>query len=212
MTSPTLYHYWRSSCSWRIRWSLQIKGLAYKLKSVNLLKQEQRSHEYLSIVPAGQVPAFTTEQGLLVESVAILEWLEEQYPDPALLPKSPWAKAQIRALSQIIAAGTQPFQNLKVLQAISSEQSVREAFAAKWIQEGLGVFAKQRKLFGFTEGPFCAGDQLTLADLCLIPQIYNAHRFKIDMGQFTELELIYQNCLQLESCKASHPDRFSPTD
>lgn len=210
MTTPILYHYWRSSCSWRMRWALHLKGIDYELKTVNLLKQEQRSQEYLQVAPTGQVPALVTDHGTMVESMAMLEWLEEQYPTPALLPRDSWEKAKVRALCQIIVSGTQPLQNLKMLQMISSEQSERDTFAAKWIGEGLTAFAKQRQAFGYTRGPYSAGEQLTLADLCLIPQMYNAHRFKVPMAGFAELDAIYQYCLQLESCQQAHPDRFAP--
>src|SRR4051812_10237812 len=112
MNLPILYHYWRSSCSWRLRWALELKAVPHEKQAVNLLKNEQNSKEYLQLAPGGLVPAWRTEQGAMVESMAILEWLEETYPTPALLPKNPWEKAQVRALCQIVVSGIQPLTNL----------------------------------------------------------------------------------------------------
>jgi maleylacetoacetate isomerase len=167
----TLYHYWRSSCSWRVRWVLAIKGISYESTTVNLLKSEQKSGEFLHINPAGQVPVLIVDGKPLTESLAIIEWLEDLYPEPAVIGKDPWQRALAREIAAIVAAGIQPLQNLKVQEFYSDDVAKRLAWNRHFTENGLSVL--EMKLAKHS-GPYCLGKNLTLADIFLIPQVYNA--------------------------------------
>ena len=178
-----LFHYWRSSCSWRVRWALEEKNITFNEQAVNLLNADQRSIEYKTVNPSAHVPTLQlAENTFLSESMAILEWLEQEYPEKSLLPSSPVERAAVRELSMIIAAGTQPIQNLKVMQHLSDDKSERAKWSSYFIELGLRAFEDKLRVWGFS-GKFCYKDQLTMADLCLIPQIYNANRFSKTKSQ-----------------------------
>ncbi len=198
----TLNHYWRSSSSWRVRWALEIKGKSYSSRPINLLKNEQLTPAYLAKSPLGLVPTLTYQGQSLTGSIAIIEWLEERYPTPALLPSNPWDKAKVRELASIIYSDTQPVQNLRIMRRHSSDPNQQQRWAYQAIEHGLTAF---EQLLRSCSGSFCWGGQLTLADLCLIPQVYNAHRFKVDMGKFPICERIYRTCLALPSCDRAAP-------
>lgn len=202
MADLTLYHYWRSSCSWRVRWALAIKGLPYESKPVNLLQGEHKTPAYAKLNPSMSVPTLVTQGTPITDSLAILEWLEEKFPKPALLPSSPLDKAKVRELAYVIHSGTQPVQNLKVMQFHSPEQSERNRWAAHWIREGLNAFEKRVRQ---SAGTYCVGGQVTLADLCLVPQCYNAERFNVALKEFPTLKGIYERCLNLKECEAAAP-------
>jgi maleylacetoacetate isomerase len=204
-TKLTLYHYWRSSSSWRVRWGLQIKGLDCRYVPVNLLTDAHKSPDFLKANPAGLVPALEIDGHCFGESLAILEWLDETFPEPALLPKDPLARMHVRQLAMQIACNTQPIQNLGVQRKHSSNQSEQLAWAKHWITVGLETYEKM--LATGKPGKFSYGDQVTIADLCLIPQVYNAHRFKVDVSQWPVLEAINNRCLELPECRAAHPDK-----
>lgn len=205
-----LFHYWRSSCSWRVRWALEQKEIPFEKEDVNLLKAEQRSDGYKTLNPSAHVPTLEIDkQSFLSESMAILEWLEEEYPESPLLPSSSIDRAAIRELSMIVASGTQPIQNLKVMQHLSDDKAKRAEWSSHFIKEGLRAFEDKLKSWGFS-GKFCYKDQLSFADLCLIPQIYNANRFNVDMSQFPILSAINENALKTESCLKAHPDKYAP--
>ncbi|SMF20734.1 maleylacetoacetate isomerase [Pseudobacteriovorax antillogorgiicola] len=202
MSQLTLYHYWRSSCSWRVRWALELKKIPYQSVAVNLLKNEQQDPVYTQKSPAGLVPCLEFGGQYLSESIAILEWLEERYPQMPLLPRNLWDRAKVRELVGLIASDTQPIQNLKVLKFRSSDQKERAVWAKHFISEGLVAYEKAIQK---TVGTYSFGGQITFADLCLIPQVYNAHRFNVDMNQLPYCEAIYQRCLKLPSCDAAAP-------
>lgn len=208
MAQLTLYHYWRSSCSWRVRWALAIKGVPYRAVSINLLKDEQFAPEYLKLNPSGWVPALDTGSTLLGESLAILEWIEETYASPKLLPADAAGRARVRQLALTIVAGTQPFQNLSVQRYFSPDEKKRQEDGRYFIRKGLGAFDK---IAQGTAGTYCYGDSLTFADLCLIPQLYNAERFSIPLSEFPLLEKIYKKCRELPSCKAAEPTEPTQT-
>lgn len=197
-----LYHYWRSSCSWRVRWALELKGLKVESIPVNLLQNEQKAAGYALKNPMQAVPTLEVDGKPLSESLAILEWLEEKYPTPALLPSDPFSRAKVRELSLIIAAGTQPLGNLKVLQYVASDQGERAAFAKHWITNGLMAYEKKVRE---TAGTYSFGGNVTIADLCLIPQCYNAERFAVDLGQFPLIKGIYDRCLKTKACEKAAP-------
>ncbi|MCP5463510.1 MAG: maleylacetoacetate isomerase [Deltaproteobacteria bacterium] len=206
----TLYHYWRSSCSWRVRWALFYKGLDFTPIAINLLENEQTSAEHLKKNPKGAVPALALNdqnKTVLFESSAIIEFLEETHPSPRLLPKDPLQRAHCRALTQIVNAGIQPLQNLATMKFYSEDPEKRKSWSAHWIQEGLKAYeAAVQK----SAGEFSCGNELSMADLFLIPQLYNARRFDVDLTPFPSCLKIEGNALKTESCQKAHPDRFTP--
>lgn len=205
----TLYHYWRSSSSWRVRWALAHKAVAHELVAVNLLEGEQRSAEHLSRNPTGFVPSlFIDPPGIhLAESSAIIEWLEETYPSQPLFPAAPLDRARVRQLCQIINAGTQPLQNLSVQRKHSSDPSQQKQWTQHWISVGLNAYEEVCRK---TAGRYSFGDRLTAADLFLIPQCYNASRFDVPISQYPNIRRVHENALELESYHDSAPDRFAP--
>ncbi len=200
----TLYHYWRSSCSWRVRWVLALKGLAYESVPVNLLQGEHKTDSYLAINPNGQVPTLKVGNRHLSESMAIIEWLEEAYPQEALLPKDPWDRAQVRELTMMVVAGIQPVQNLKVGRFYSEDQKKREAWNKHFIEEGFEALEKKLQAY---PGPFAFGQHLTLADIALVPQVYNALRVGVEMRRFPRIEAVYSHCLKTDECDKAAPHR-----
>lgn len=201
----TLYHYWRSSSSWRVRWGLRIKGLQCRQVPVNLLADAHKSPDYLKANPAGLVPAIEINGKCFGESLAILEWLDEAFPEPPLLPRDPFQRMHVRQLAFQIACNTQPIQNLSVQRKHSSDKTEQEAWARHWIETGLETYEKL--LTTGNPGKFSHGDTVTLADLCLVPQVYNARRFKVDVARWPLVEGIVNRCLELPECKAAHPDK-----
>ncbi|WP_372364618.1 maleylacetoacetate isomerase [Candidatus Uabimicrobium sp. HlEnr_7] len=198
-----LYHYWRSSSSWRVRWALEIKQIEYESIAVNLLKKEQKAPEYLSKVASGFVPCLEVNGKSFGESVAMIEWLEEEYPKPNLLPQNKLDRMRVRELTTIITSGTQPLQNLCAQIYYSSEKEKRKEYAQYWINKGLETY---ETTISSTVGTYSFGDNITLADLCLLPQCYNAIRFGVDIEKYTNIYKVYNNCIALESYKKSHPD------
>ena len=202
MSQIKLYHYWRSSCSWRVRWALELKQIPYQSIAVNLLKAEHKTASYLKMNPSGNVPCLEYNGQFLNESIAIIEWLDEMFPINPLLPSDRWSKAQVRELVGIIASGTQPVQNLKVLKHRSSDPKEKADWARHFISEGLKSYEAR---IANTTGTFSFGSQITIADLCLIPQVYNAKRFNVDMNQLPHCKRIYNTSLKLKSCDIAAP-------
>ncbi len=214
MTIPakpmTLYHYYRSSCSWRVRWALAFKNIRADLVAVNLLKDEQRQPWYLEKNPLGQVPCLELPGPLFfTESMAILEWLEEMYPQSPLLPQDPLSRLRVRGLCQMIISGTQPLQNLGAQRFFSADSREQQRYAVHWIKLGLAAYERQL-LAQHTAGTYSFGQAVTLADLCVVPQCYNAERFGVQLADYPTLAGIYQRCLLTAACCESAPDRFQP--
>ena len=207
-----LYHYWRSSCSWRVRWALEYKEVPFQTEVINLLKAEQKSEDYKRKAPTGHVPCMSIDSKYqLTESLAIIDWLEEVYPEKSLYPSSAMEKAQVKELANIIASGTQPIQNLKVLKFYSEDAEMKKKWASHFIREGLRAYESKLKALGFS-GKFSYKDQITVADLCLVPQVYNANRFEVDMTEFPLINKINENSLLEVSCKRAHPDTYAPNN
>jgi maleylacetoacetate isomerase len=202
-----LYHYWRSTSSWRVRWALELKGIKAELVHVSLLDGESESEMHKKRSPMGYVPVIEIHGKHLIESVAIIEWLEEAYSKPLLFPGDSFQRAHIRALVEIVNAGTQPLQNLSVLDHYSSDEKKRKEWCAHFIR--LGLLAYNEKIKD-TAGDFSVGNEVTAADLYLIPQVYNAYRFEADISDLPKLIEIYERSLKLPSCAASHPDNYKP--
>lgn len=206
-----LYSYWRSSCSWRVRIALNLKGLAYTYEPVHLVKDggQQNTEAYRALNPMRTVPTLEFEEGGVVrrlsQSIAILEYLEERYHMPALLPADPLLRARARMLSEMVNSGIQPLQNLSVLQFVKSEMKGDDkAFAAHWNARGLIAFEAAVKE---TAGTYCLGETVSFADICLIPQLYGARRYGVDLTPFPTLTRIEAACEKLPAFQAAHPDR-----
>src|ERR1700738_3676963 len=183
-----LYGYFRSAAAYRVRIALNLKGMRPEHLAHHLRKGEQCAPAYLAINPQGLVPALENDAGaVLTQSLAIVEWLDETYPEPPLLPKDPLRRAKVRAFAQVLACDTHPVQNLKVLARLR-ELKLPEDQVTGWAgwanREGL---AACEKLIATEAGPFCFGAQPTIADLCLVPQLANARRFGVDVAAFPKL-------------------------
>jgi maleylpyruvate isomerase len=200
-----LYGYWRSSSSWRVRIALIHKGLSYEYVAVNLLDGAQAGAEHRVRNPLAQVPVLELEDGSTIsQSMAILEYLEETSPEPRLLPPDTLGRAHARQIAEMVNAGTQPLQNLKVLNAIEAGGGDKIEWAARWVAEGLTAIEECAKSVA---GRFCVGDQVSVADLYVVPQLYNARRFGVDLAPFAELTRIEAACTELPAFLAAHPDR-----
>ncbi|KAF0172640.1 MAG: Maleylacetoacetate isomerase [Rhodobacteraceae bacterium] len=201
-----LYSYWRSSSSYRVRIALNLKGLAYQTQAVNLLENEQQSPAYATLNPARGLPSLVLDDGtVLTQSMAILEWLDETYPTPPLLPPDPILRAKVRAAAQVIASEVHPVNNLRVLarlKAMGHDQTDTVAWMKHWMVEGFDAFAA---LISPTEA-FSFGASPGLADLCLVPQLYNARRWGVDLAPYPRLVAIEARCLALSAFDAARPE------
>lgn len=215
-----LYHYWRSSSSWRVRWGMALKGIVPEYVHVDLLNGESESGAHRTRNPFGFVPALELLDPLsgrgspffLTESLPILEYLEETFPANPLLPRDPIDRALVRSIAEGVNAGIQPLQNLTTQIALAPDSDPefakkRKEWAQLWIRDG---FTAIEKLTRSSAGKFCVGDELTLADLCLIPQCYNALRNDIVLEAYPTIARIYAQALLTPSYAASEPDRFKP--
>jgi maleylpyruvate isomerase len=206
---PTVLHgYFRSSAAWRVRIALNLKQLPVVHVSHHLRRGEQLAPDYLALNPQGLVPALVLSDGsVLTQSLAIIEWLEEAFPAPPLLPAEPVARAHARAFALALAADTHPLQNLKVLARLRAaglaEDAVR-AFATAANSDGLS--ACETLLAGAT-GRFCFGDQPGIADICLVPQLFGARRFGVDVTRFPRLLVREAACLALPAFADAAPER-----
>ncbi len=205
-----LYSYWRSSSAWRVRIGLALKGLGHELRPVNLLSGEQFSEAHRARSPFSQVPVLEVEEEgrtlRLVQSMAILEWLEERYPDPPLLPPDLEGRARVRALAEHVNSGTQPLQNAIVLKMLREKE---RGWDREWARFhiGRGLEALERAVGDGGAGRFCHGDAPGLADCYLVPQLYNARRFELDLAPFPTLRRIEEACAALAPFQSAHPDR-----
>ena len=202
-----LYTYWRSSAAYRVRIALNLKGLDYQSVPINLVESEHRKEDYLATNPQGLVPALTHEQALLTQSMAIIEYLEETQPLPALLPGNALERARVRAFSQAIACDMHPLCNLRVLRYLKrnlgKEQQDIDTWYLHWMEAG---FQGLEKLAHASAGRYFFGDSVSLADICLVPQIYNARRFKFDMSIYPTLFRIDEALCSLDAFQAARPE------
>jgi len=207
-----LYAYWRSSCSWRVRIGLELKGIDYEVAPVNLVREggENNADSYKVLNPMAQVPTLEVPGAAgqsprrLVQSLAILEWLDESYPEPSLLPGDANQRVLIRECAEIVNAGIQPLQNLPVLKTLAGVGIDKKAWCADVIGRGL---ASLEALVAGSDTRFLCADQPTLADICLIPQLYNARRFDVDLSSFGRILSAEAACENLEAFTKAHPDR-----
>jgi len=203
-----LYGYYRSSASYRVRIILNVKGLQWDYMPVRLDKGEQLGLEHADRNPMQLVPVLDTGEALLAQSVAIAEYLETRYPEPPLLPADDVARARVRDMVQIVASDIQPIANLRVLQYIRSRYDLDDEQVAEWARHwiGLGFRAFEKRAAEFsTSGRFAFGDSLSLADVFLMPQAYNALRFDLDMTPFATIRGIVEHCSTIDAVAAAHP-------
>lgn len=206
MTEPRLHGYFRSTASYRVRIALNLKGIDYADAFHHLRKGEQRAPAFLGLNPQGLVPALEIDGAVLTQSLAICEYLDETRAEPPLLPADPLRRAKVRAFAQVIACDVHPIQNLKVLARLRGlglgEDAVNH-WAAEIIAEGLAACAA---LIEDEAGPYCFGEAVTLADLCLVPQLVNARRFGVDL-RWPRLLAVESACLALDAFARAAPDR-----
>jgi maleylpyruvate isomerase len=206
-----LYGYWRSSASWRVRIALAYKQIPYDYQPVHLVRDggEQHGDAYRAVNPMEQVPSLELEVGGAVrrisQSVAIIELLEERFPEPPLLPADPYLRAKARQLAELINSGVQPLQNRHVLQRVKEELGADDqAFARHFIDRGLAAF---QATAGEVAGKFSVGDKATVADVFLVPQLYHARRFGVDLAKLPILTRIEAACMELPAFHTAHADR-----
>lgn len=205
-----LYSYFRSSAAYRVRIALSLKGLAYDCIAINLRQGEQRAETYRAINAQELVPVLGDDRGVFTQSLAIIEYLEERYPEPPLLPVTPEARARVRAIALAIACDIHPLDNLRVLQYLTHTLGVSEeaknGWYRHWIDLGLSALEAQLSRDPAT-GPFCHGATATLADVCLIPQLANARRFQLPLDPYPTLVRIEAVCNGLPAFAAAAPER-----
>ncbi|MCW8194772.1 maleylacetoacetate isomerase [Proteobacteria bacterium 005FR1] len=206
-----LYSYFRSSAAFRVRIALNLKGLDFETVPVNLIQSKQREDAYLERSPQGLVPTLELDSGeSLVQSLAICEYLEEQYPEPPLLPRGALARARVRALTQVIACDIHPLNNLRVLKYIAEQQTDGEEKKLEWYRHWVhtGFQALDRMLAASNDtGDFCHGDEPTLADVVLVPQVFNARRYDCDLTSYPNITRISANCEALPAFIEAEPAR-----
>ena len=205
-----LWGYFRSSAAYRVRIGLNLKGLAHEHDYVHLAKGEQLGDSFKSINPQRLVPVLEVEEAgrrhLLIQSMAILEYLEETHPEPPFLPKGAIERAQVRAVADIVACDIHPVNNLRVLKylrrPLGQDQAAVDAWVGHWITAGFEAIEASIGKDGF-----CFGAQPTLADICLLPQIYNAHRFKVDLKPYPKIRAVEENCASIAAFADAHPSK-----
>ncbi len=211
MARLALYTYFRSSAAFRVRIALNFKQLSYEPRYVHLRREggEHRRPGYRAVNPQGLVPTLLHGQQAFTQSLAIIEFLDEVYPQPALLPSDAAGRAWVRSLAQLIACDIHPLNNLRVLDYLKDElaqaEQARSAWYGHWVQEG---FQALEALLGSRSiGDYCYGDAPTLADVCLVPQVYNAQRFHCVMEHYPQIQAIYDHCMGLPAFQAAAPQR-----
>ena len=203
-----LYNYFRSSASFRVRIALELKGLAYEYVSVHLVKGEHKQPQYAAMSPSLLVPALQLDTGEhLGQSMAIIEYLDETHPEPPLLPPDPLARARVRALAQLIACEIHPLNNLRVLKYLVRELKVEEeaknAWYRHWVRDGLEAF--ECELARLPAATYCFGDAPTLADCCLVPQIFNGRRFDVNFDGLPRTMAAFDACMALPAFQRAQP-------
>jgi maleylacetoacetate isomerase len=203
-----LYSYFRSSAAYRVRIALNLKGIAYETATIHLVKDggHNKRPEFRAVNPQMRVPALVTPAGdILIQSLAIIDYLEETHPQPALLPKDPIARAKVRALAEIVACDIHPLNNIGPLRYLKNtmgqEQSAIDAWYHHWVTSGFEAIE------ALIEGsPYACGNEVTLADLCLVPQVYNARRLKVPLEKFPKIVGVDKACLALAAFERARPE------
>ncbi len=207
---PTLYTYFRSSAAFRVRCALNHKGIAYVPEIVWLLTDEQKSEAYRAINPQSLVPTFVDDDGArLNQSLAIIEYLDETRGGPRLLPADPLGRARVRSLSQLIACEIHPVNNLRILKylkgVLGQSQQAADEWYRHWVAEGLAAF--ERELSDPRTGRYCHGDEVSMADCCLVPQVFNAQRFACDLAPYPITMRVFEALMALPAFDAAQPSK-----
>lgn len=206
-----LYDYFRSTACYRVRIALELKGIAYEKIEVHLVNNggEQHRPEYKSINPQGLVPTLEVDGHMISQSLAIISYLDSAYPQIPLLPKEPIIGAQVQALALLVSCDMHPLNNLRVLNQLKTQFAANETQKIKWyhhwLKAGFDAFEKQLRLLPRSQ-PLCFGASPTLADVCLIPQVYNAHRYEFALDDYPLIQSIYDHCLTLPAIQAAAPN------
>jgi maleylpyruvate isomerase len=203
-----LHGYFRSSASFRVRIALNLKGIAYDQTPHHLRKDEQRLPDYLKLNPQGFVPTLEDDGELLVQSMAIVEYLDETHPNPPLLPGHPADRARVRAIAQMISCDIHPVDNLRILRYLRHQLGQDEAGVQRWYNHWIaeGFAAIETFLEGSDQtGEFCHGDTPTLADICLVPQVVNSQNYKLDLAPYPTIRRIYDRCIGLDAFERALP-------
>jgi maleylacetoacetate isomerase/maleylpyruvate isomerase len=206
---PTLYSAWRASAPYRVRIGLALKGVDYDYSALNLIRGDQREAAYRAVNPQGLTPALALEDGVvLAQSLAILEWLEETIPEPAILPKAPLDRAIVRRMALIVACDIHPLNNTRVGRRLTADMGHSEAEVADWIRHWIGEgFDALEPLVAAHSRGFAFGGTATLADCCLVPQVYNARRFDFDLSPYPAIVAVDQQAAQHPAFQAAHPNK-----
>lgn len=204
-----LFGFFRSSAAFRVRIALNLKGLAHEDAFIHLRRGDQRGDDYLSVNPQGLVPSLETDGHTLIQSMAIVEYLDETHPEPPFLPPDPAGRARVRALADIVACDIHPINNLRVLRYLSRDlghdQSAIETWYNHWIAAGFEALERLLAADRRT-GDFCDGDRPGLADIALVPQAVNSERYRLDLSPYPTIARIYANCMKLDAFTRAHPD------
>lgn len=212
MSKLILYNYYRSSTSYRVRLALEWKGLSYEYRAVHLLKKEQLSEDFRRLNPQGEVPALVDGNKVLAQSLPILEYLDEVYPNPRLYPNDSFDRAWVRQFCENINSFMHPLANLKVQQELEkrfgADSAAKESWIQHWSSQG---FEALEKMLEARAGSFCLGGNLTAADLCLIPMMFSARRFNVPLDAYPICRRIETTCLALDAFQKAHPYRQPDT-
>ncbi|MEO0363874.1 MAG: maleylacetoacetate isomerase [Pseudomonadota bacterium] len=215
MATAKLHGYYRSSTTYRTRIALNLKGIEFESVDVRLDKGAQHTDEFHARNPMGAVPVLEIDDLQLLQSPAIIDYLEEQYPTPALLPAHAMPRQRAREFSALIGCDIHPVNNLRILNHLRSEYDADSTAIGRWNRHWMSAgFTAFETLLGVTEreAAFCVGDQITMAECYLIPQLYNARRFELDLTPFPCIVEVERHCLEHPAFVAAHPDRFKPND
>lgn len=208
--SIVLYSYWRSSASYRVRMALNLKGLDYSIRPVHLVRDggQQHAPEYQALNPQELVPTLEIDGEVITQSLAILEFLDEQHPEPALLPEDSSGRARVRALALAMACDIHPLNNLRVLKYLVKELGVDEQAKLAWYRHWteLGLSQVELLLEDPSTGDFCHGDEPGMADCCLLPQVYNARRFDCNLDAMPRVTAICDRLMEIPAVRAAAPD------
>lgn len=209
MTTLVLHDYFRSSASFRVRIALNLKGLAFERVEISLIAGEQRSDDYLAQNAQGFVPMLVADGETIIQSLAIIDWLDRAYPEPLLIPDDPMPRAVALAQAQVIASDIHPLNNLRVLKYLTNNLGLNEITKDRWIHEWIWQgFDALEAMAG--EGIYLGGDAPGIADCCLVPQMYNARRFEVPLDSYPRLVAIDAACMELEAFQKAHPDAVKP--
>jgi len=210
MSSLILYSYWRSSCAYRVRIALNLKGLAYEYRDVHLVRDggRQNQESYRALNPMSQVPCLIHQDRVLTQSLAIVAYLDRLQQIPPLFPGDPFAAARVLAFCELINAGIQPLQNLRVLQELAGRFGAGEEDKAEWSRFWMARgFAAMETQLQETAGKFCFGDEVSAADCFLVPQLYTARRYELELTAFPTIIRFEKNCFELAAFRDAVPER-----